>query len=359
MKKFLPTFTVDWLEFTWKPTDEVIDKMHEVGIDLVSLFFHTFPEIKHLTETVQDGFTLLTGANGPKGRNGYTYVFSMADDFFVMSNPDRLDMGIHVQFPGHGMHLLPKIFGLPVNDEYAAASELFRILIERGSKFTRIDLAFDDFQKVYTPYDYLQFKLADRIKSKCKSWSYIASAGKFGGTFYLGNRSNGRFLRIYDKDYESEGAIPSVRYELELKSDYANAAAAWMADQSSGDYFCDILKDMMVLIEPVSSSTESGLYAAKCRAAVDEKFEDLFKSQVYRKVPFKVEAVKREFSLSRQVKWFEKQLRTSLHIFLRVIGPEAFLCQVQDVQLTEEKERLLRKYTAEFEEMRRSVYKSA
>lgn len=59
----------------------------------------------------------------------------------------------------------------------------------------------------------------NQITTRSREWSFISSTqnGGAGATFYLGKRGSDRFLRVYDKDYESDGRIPAIRYEFELR----------------------------------------------------------------------------------------------------------------------------------------------
>ena len=68
------------------------------------------------------------------------------------------------------------------------------------------------------------------------NWEWSRRAG---GCFWLGGRKSPRLLRVYDKEAESGGAIPSVRFELQCRDEYAtkmaaDLVAAWEAGESLG-----------------------------------------------------------------------------------------------------------------------------
>jgi hypothetical protein len=51
-----------------------------------------------------------------------------------------------------------------------------------------------------------------------------------GGCFWLGGRKSPRLLRVYDKDQESEGKIPSTRVELQSRDEFATALVGRLLD---------------------------------------------------------------------------------------------------------------------------------
>jgi len=54
-----------------------------------------------------------------------------------------------------------------------------------------------------------------------------------GITTYIGSRTSPRFIRVYDKEAESRGLIPSTRFEMEAKADYA--ALLWRSLSGRND----------------------------------------------------------------------------------------------------------------------------
>ena len=110
--------------------------------------------------------------------------------------------------------------------------DLAEALLALGDvKVSRVDVALDDFDKSFTPRKFaetcvdgdlddeealLGARVVTRVKPENWEWSR-----RKGGCFWLGSRTGARLLRVYDKDKESSGLIPSTRLELQSRDDFA------------------------------------------------------------------------------------------------------------------------------------------
>ena len=252
-------FTIDWLEFTFLyPVNE------ENTTTVFDEFLDAFPEFEDLL----DEMVLLE-----RGRNGYTQVYAFTDEFTISYNPDEERLGVHVTFPAHGLYRIMKIFGLDDISEYADAAALLLILKSRHCRISRIDLAYDDYDKTFTPHDFMRWKMNERISTQCKCCGFMMSEATKGGTFYLGKRGKGRFLRIYDKEYESKGAINSIRYEFELRQEWATL----IQDKILADVefsVADLIEGMFTITNEYELTDNDSTNATrKNRAGVDEKWQ--------------------------------------------------------------------------------------
>ena len=100
-----------------------------------------------------------------------------------------------------------------------------------------------------------RFLAYKRISTQTKKMQFITSTQTRGATFYCGARGGDRYLRIYDKNYESNGEIDSVRYEMQLRGERANAIFDHVA---SGKGFS--FAESGIMIPPsVFSSAAAGL----------------------------------------------------------------------------------------------------
>lgn len=276
--------SLDWVEFTYHP-------VLVPGQSVIDAFCHVFPEF--------DEDMRYCGIMRERGTLNYACVCDMGcNAYSIMWHPDRPEMGVHVRFPGSAVPLLSGIFRLKSDNQgWSLAAPLFDILNSRvceGARirYTRIDIAFDDFDKVYTPADYIYFQFSNRIRSKCKQSQCNFSAlqsPNMGSTWYLGKRSgskNYRFLRVYDKNYQSKGKINSIRYELELRGDYAARVIDEICANSSTLLFGDLIQDMFVVLDelPFQGTSYKSIAEAKHRASVDQKFLSIFETQVSRRV---------------------------------------------------------------------------
>lgn len=108
-------------------------------------------------------------------------------------------------------------------DELTAPDML--LLIEGFERFgglcTRIDIFFDDYDRLVEPsdlhevidrYDYSGFKMAHK-KQTLKCGDLAHDEVMFGRR---GQNGSGKYLRVYDKDLESDGEKNCVRWEVEF-----------------------------------------------------------------------------------------------------------------------------------------------
>lgn len=331
-------FTIDWLEFTYLCPENL------AGCTVFENFLDEFPEF----EAVLDEMVLLE-----KGRMGYTQVYAFTDEFTISYNPDEEKMGIHVTFPAHGLYRIMQIFGLDDISEYADASALMLILKSRGCRISRIDLAYDDYSKTFTPHDFLKWKSDERISTKSKVWGFVGSEATKGGTFTLGKRGKGRYMRIYDKEYESKGVINSIRYEFELRQEWA----ALIQDKiiTGVDFsVADIIDDMFTITNEYDISGNKELDSVrKSRAGVDEKWQLFLESiRTIRKrhVEVKVCNVKQHNSFDKKEEWIKTQVLPTLFMFSEVVGMDKLIemIGIQSGRLKPLQREMLKKFKWEF-----------
>jgi len=144
-------------------------------------------------------------------------------------------MGVNVSVPSHGLEWLFGLFDLNIDDD-DAVQKLFLLLKERHCHCSRIDLAFDDFGKTFRPSHYITWWFNGNFRSKFRKMQIASTSRDIGNTFYLGSRKTGKMLRIYDKDFESDGVIDAVRYEFELHVDYARDMFQYLCDHAVVDF---------------------------------------------------------------------------------------------------------------------------
>lgn len=206
-------FKLDWLEFSWTTnTFTKVGGILEAGLSLWENFKLIFPEFLPLIEEC-----FLAEYN----LQGYDNVLCLSDEIKFCYSSSEPTMGIHVVIPAHGLYRLGEVFNLESVEDFYLTQSLFSTLLDRGVRFTRIDLCYDDYNKRITPFQWNELASLGQVECKARSRSYIASCHQKGDTVYFGKRSGGRMLRIYDKEYESKGEIKAIRYEFELKRDYA------------------------------------------------------------------------------------------------------------------------------------------
>lgn len=310
-------FSIDWLEFTYRAPE------CPNGFGVFENFQKDFPEIMQDWERNADQVVLLG-----KGRNFYNTVFCFSDDYSVCYHSEKRNMGVHVTFPGHGIYKVAEIFGFGDLNEHESARKFFRILDERNCEITRLDLAYDDFTKTFTPFDFNIFMTEGRITTESRVWSYISSGHKCGGTFYLGKRGRDRMIRIYDKEYESDGRIDSIRYEFELKKDWSRVVQNHIMNDKVF-MFADLLDSMFTIKEEYEQTGDYNVDSTrKNRAGIDEKWQLFLDTmrKIYDDgiVEISLNKEKKQCSFIRTYNWMRDYILPSLYMFREVLGQEEF-----------------------------------
>lgn len=201
-------FSFDWIAFTFLG-QSVSDALRTVQ----SLFGKVVPLERGLVGYENSGLILGTGR--------------------VAWSDKRPEMGCHVILPSKALGLL--------SDVYPDLLDLLDMLKAFGAKFTRVDLALDDFEGLLD---------LDLMVEKVRVGEFVSRFrraelreglfGCAGQTLYFGSRSSGTFARIYDKRSEqiSKGVedVPEqwTRVELEFKGQNADAVVSRMLEAGSG-----------------------------------------------------------------------------------------------------------------------------
>lgn len=154
------------------------------------------------------------------GMHGYSVGKQFLDGRREFSNPDRPDMGTHIQFSGGTIKLLDEMYDTtPYN--------LVGFYSGMQHKFTRFDVAIDC-HNTGLDMDRLESEIADK-KVSCRSKKYERTYDILtrGGTIYIGRGSKYRYLRIYDKAEERKLPIGNdwKRIELQCNTKTANQTA--------------------------------------------------------------------------------------------------------------------------------------
>lgn len=105
---------------------------------------------------------------------------------------------------------------------------LFDLSVEFWFRASRIDLAFDDYEKIIRPEEVNEYANQGSY-SGFRKHKFIGGSKRSGVAtdegIYFGSRGKnggGKFLRCYAKDIESEGETDSIRWEVEFSKEKAN-----------------------------------------------------------------------------------------------------------------------------------------
>lgn len=250
-------------------TTEPVFTMPENGlralIDWVSITFKhiSLDDVFQIVKLPKDLWTF-----HDKGFSGYEYHCSYKSMKIAFGTPENaLDMGIHLNFSGEACREYEEEFNHELN-----WADFFALVMNFNYKFTRLDLAVDDFKGYFTIKElYLKGKEGCVSVRKVKEATYfekfnLKTGLSNGETLYIGKGD--RVYRFYDKlaerrskGYETiKGLEFWNRYEVQLRSDLATAACEMIAYENYdyGKFVKGILaSNMSVKIKNENDSNRS------------------------------------------------------------------------------------------------------
>ena len=214
------TCVVDWLSFTDVSNSDLVASLSEFGFS-------------------PDEFI-----EAEKGASGYKKMLLHKGSTLRVLYDGNENMGYHYDFSGSSIRELYSHFtnymmeDTPFGPGLDMDLNILRELLSRIKLLghvTRLDLAIDDKKPYFTLLELQQILEEQRFISKFRTWQLVKDCTTtnelIGATIYLGSRRSDIMLRVYDKQLEQiakgvEGADrqPWVRWELELKNEYANIA---------------------------------------------------------------------------------------------------------------------------------------
>jgi hypothetical protein len=146
--------------------------------------------------------------------NGYTVGSLFEDGRILMTNPERPEMGAHLQWSGDACDKIPM-----------EQSELVFHLGEAGFSFTRIDLAIDAINFNLRPQQATKELKYGRCKTRAKLSPTNSDPRDKGYTQYVGKKTSEIFLKLYDKAEEMGVDADHCRIELTVRHARADHAA--------------------------------------------------------------------------------------------------------------------------------------
>ena len=254
---------IDWLSFTDVANADIFTSLSELGF-------------------MRDEFM-----ESDKGAFGYKKMLLHKGSTIRVLYDGNDGMGIHYDCSGSSikelfLHYQENLmqetpFGPGIEMDLSVLKELF-MHIRNVGHVTRLDLAIDDKNEPYFMLPELQLILEmQRFVSKFRSWRLVkdstTSGDLVGATLYLGSRQSDIMLRIYDKQLEQiakgvkdADAVPWIRWELELKNEYANTVLTDFLNGSDVGSLCFGILSTYFRIIIFDDSNKS-------RCSIDEKWE--------------------------------------------------------------------------------------
>ncbi|MCU7557634.1 replication initiation factor domain-containing protein [Macrococcus capreoli] len=193
-------------------------------VDWVQVTFHHPPISAIINEVLKLPITHFK--DEPGGAYGYNRKIRYSK-LKIYYSDTRNDMGKHFELTGSAC----REFEHHLQNLNMTWQDFFKLCLEYGGKFTRIDIAIDDYvtylsipaliKKIDSGECVSKFKLAKIIQGK-----NIANGGNRGSTLYIGSEKSNLFCRFYEKNYEQsykrnipvEDIGPWNRYELQVRN---------------------------------------------------------------------------------------------------------------------------------------------
>lgn len=298
---------IDWISFTFKSQDEFCS-------DEYAKFCKVFPEFQDLQEK---GIEVVCRHRGDRF---YDHVVTFNDYFRIAYRVKSLggvqssrNLGVNVQIPSHGLEYVFNLFGLQVNQ----VQEFFQLLYVRNCSISRLDIAYDDFNKTFKPYDWEIFRVQDRLVTNYKSFKYISSGRRCKDTFYIGNRSSGKVCRIYDKAGESNGTIDAIRYEFEYHGKFCEDFAYHIREYGTVPAFDNVFSCWVSKVLPEGFEKKN-----RSEAKPDSVYEKFIADA---KLSFSEQLTISKFTdheqtLKKSAKWIVTQVFPTIKTFINVFG---------------------------------------
>lgn len=212
------TFNIDW--FT-----AVTDEINEARMGLPGIAKSLIP------------------ANGRWGYDrGYT---DEIQGYTRLSSSTRRDMGICYVFSANALDCLCR------SGEYQDRLSALKAFGATWGKCTRLDLCLDVHDAGLLAYVVADLADKQAIEARSKKVTVIRNIPTGSGvTVYLGARTSPSFIRVYDKNAESNGAYPATRFELECKGEIAEQIAHLMFSGTSSATLEDVILGSFLGLSP-------------------------------------------------------------------------------------------------------------
>ncbi len=187
----------------------------------------------------------------PRGRNGYARAIQGPNgahvDYVPIGDSERFDF--HVTLGG-------KACGAIGGERMV---KLLQYMERAWAKYTRVDIVIDDFDKVITPSGVVKIVRVPKDGDDALG-EWVSHASKWLGleggdmgcgddtadTIYIGSPKSRNYLRVYDKDAESKGEIPAIRWELQCRGESAETLGPLLAQ---GDWKISIPQRFVSFID--------------------------------------------------------------------------------------------------------------
>ena len=212
-------------------------------------------------------------------------------------------------------------------------SSLMQFMHDMSVKFwlkcSRIDLAFDDFEKIIRPAEVAEYANQGSYKGFRKHRPVIEQRRDgelLGEGIYFGTRGKsggGKYLRCYGKDIESNGETDSIRWEVEFSKEKANRVFFDLAMAQNLPDFATMISLFIGGAIDFIERGSSGKYSKIDRLAFWEQILHHLGAATIR-------CPEPDGSIEKTIGWFERSVYPSMEKVRRAIGDDQLYQQLLD-----------------------------
>lgn len=340
--------SIDWLSFTVKCEEKSDLGLNEIARLQKELFLDidVSPQQKNGRYSYSNAIDYL---------NSITILYNDVSERDFTDAETALDrylkMGIHIEISGNGCRMLEshlKGHGMDMRS-------YILYLKEYGVNFSRIDIAYDDYNHLLD-FEIIEDKMRNdlvvtRLRNKQQIEGYskienLTSANTKGVTLYFGSRGSGAsFIRLYDKKSEqlAKGNVVAdeikswQRYEVVLKKEKANDfVEKYKECEELSRLYMQVIGGLIRFVD------DTDVNKARCKTSLFwQKFTN-------NEEPVKLATKDMDSDLTTVIEWFDKSVANTL-IVLLVIAESEGIDFVEELaksgrQLTPKQQNLLDEY---------------
>lgn len=307
---------IDWLQFTIFP-DKYEERMKTYEIDYL---------VKDVLGLSYNDFEITYPLYG------YTKAIKCGNIRVLYNSVFGDSMGVHIQFSGKGCREYEKMEGFDWIQFFLDLEVRFR------PKYTRVDIAIDD-NKYLDMKKIIWYLERGYVSTRFKSYKLLnekkINGEELGKTVYLGSRKSDIYMRIYDKNIESDGFINAVRLEIVFKDENANnfIRSLWSIENFNSLEFITnkVLNYYVRFIRPNNEVKKN-----KSRVENAEWWSEFLITLEKMSLGKSKERV----TLARIINWMEKQCASSMKLICETKGKEYLLDMVKKATLNKNQEEL-------------------
>lgn len=265
----------------------------------------------------------LQGVKFEQMRGRYCYADRLNYDGINIMYNGREDMGICVEMSGQGC----RDFETYGNGDYQG---IFDMILEnwnadaekRQMNISRLDVAYDDFDKILDLGYYMQAAQKGDYVSRCKDIEVIYS-NKGCSICHGSRRQSDVYVRMYDKKIERGRTDLEhwIRCEIKLKDDCARGFIALGGDVR--DNYFDVLNNYLRYVIPSSNETNKSMLPSSP--------EWLKFVETWEKVSI-FDKPGTEYNFSNLFGYVNNQLSGAITTYIDVLGVGQFMKNIRDSQ---------------------------